>query len=91
VGGNTLVKMKDLKNVFMALGFTNIKTVLASGNVIFSAPGTDLKSSAQKLEEKLESTFGFRITVVARTGGEINSLIKADPFSEQTLCICIPS
>ena len=80
VGGNTLVKMKDLKNVFMALGFTNIKTVLASGNVIFSVPGTDLKSSAQKLEEKLESTFGFRITVVARTGGEINSLIKADPF-----------
>src|SRR5260221_10646488 len=41
VGGNNLIKMSDLKKQFEDLGFTNVQTVIASGNVIFE---TDKKN-----------------------------------------------
>ena len=38
VGGHTIIKMGELRKVFESLGFWNVKTVLASGNVLFEAP-----------------------------------------------------
>jgi len=35
VGGRT-IKMADLKALFESLGFTEVKTLLASGNVLFT-------------------------------------------------------
>lgn len=35
VGGNSLIKMSDLKKIFEDLGFTNVQTYINSGNVIF--------------------------------------------------------
>ncbi len=41
VGGNNLIKMSDLKKKFEDLGFQNVKTVIASGNVIFETDKKD--------------------------------------------------
>src|SRR4029077_19756102 len=38
VGGNRVLKMDDLRKAFESLGFKDVKTVLASGNVMFDAP-----------------------------------------------------
>ncbi|HYQ86023.1 MAG TPA: DUF1697 domain-containing protein, partial [Bacteroidota bacterium] len=38
VGGHKPVRMSDLEKAFGQLGFRNVKTVLASGNVLFEAP-----------------------------------------------------
>jgi uncharacterized protein (DUF1697 family) len=38
VGGNNIIKMADLKACFKEMGFTNVKTYIQSGNVIFSQP-----------------------------------------------------
>jgi len=82
VGGNTLISMEDLKGAFESLGFKNIKTVLASGNVIFEAPKSDLASLTRKIEQKLESQFGSAITVMLRTGEDIQALIDLAPFKK---------
>ena len=82
VGGNTLISMEDLKRAFESLGFKNIKTVLASGNVIFEAPKSDPATLTKKIEQKLETQFGSTITVMLRTGEEIQALIDLNPFKK---------
>lgn len=82
VGGNTLISMADLKRAFESLGFKNVKTVLASGNVVFEAPKSDIASLTRKIEQKLESQFGSAITVMVRTGEDIQALIDLAPFKK---------
>ena len=40
VGGNNIIKMEELKKVFESMGFLNVKTILASGNVLFRVEGS---------------------------------------------------
>jgi len=79
VGGH-LVKMAELKKVLEALGFQNIKTFLASGNVAFEAAETDTKVLTGKIEKELEKKFGFGILIVIRTHKDIEKLVAMDPF-----------
>ncbi len=79
VGGRT-VKMAELKKAFESLGFRNVRTVLASGNVVFDAAGPERKALARKIEEALEKRWGFAIPVVLRAADELRALDAADPF-----------
>lgn len=69
VGGNKMLKMEDLRKTFESLGYTNVRTVLQSGNVIF-----DAKTKPRDLESHL----GVR--VVLRTQAEIRSAIARNPY-----------
>ena len=80
VGGNTVISMEDLKKAFASLGFANIRTILASGNVVFDAVGTDRAVMTAKIEQKLKRKFGFEIAVILRTSEEIQALLAAKPF-----------
>jgi len=80
VGGNTKVPMTDLKKTFELLGFTDVRTVLNSGNVVFTAKEDEISLVAQQIEEKLEKTFGFSIRVMVRIKDEVKSLVDSDPF-----------
>lgn len=80
VGGNPLVSMSNLKQEFEDLGFTNIKTVLNSGNVVFETSPEPIETLVSKIEEGLKQVFGFEIKVLLRTGDEIQNLIKQEPF-----------
>ncbi len=80
VGGVT-VKMDKLKKTFEAIGFTNVKTLLASGNVLFTAPSASESTLAQKIEKKLETAFGREIGVLVRKVEELQRLADADPFA----------
>ncbi len=79
VGGHT-VKMAELKKAFEALGFRNVRTILASGNVVFDAAGPEKKALARKIEEALEKRWGFAIPVVLRAADELRALVAGDPF-----------
>jgi uncharacterized protein (DUF1697 family) len=80
VGGNKKVPMADLKKILELMGYKNVKTLLASGNVLFDALKTDLISLTKKIAAKLETSFGFTIPVLMRTKEEIQKLVKSDPF-----------
>jgi uncharacterized protein (DUF1697 family) len=80
VGGNKPVKMDELKKAFAALGFKNVNTVLASGNVLFEAPGTRADSNTKKIEDKLKTALGHEVGVLLRTIEEIQNLADANPF-----------
>jgi len=80
VGGHKPVKMGELKKIFGSLGFQNVKTILASGNVLFETPDTSTDMLARKIEDKLEQEFGYEIGVLLRTMEEIRKLADANPF-----------
>lgn len=76
--GKRTVKSADLKAAFEDMGFAEVKTLLASGNVLFDArPGKGLKA---KIEAGLKERFGFEIGTVLRSIDELEAMVKADPF-----------
>jgi uncharacterized protein (DUF1697 family) len=78
VGGVT-VKMADLAEVVRGLGYDDVKTVLASGNVLFTT--TDAASTAkQKLEAALRKHFGYEAWVHVLTQAKIGKIVEAFPF-----------
>lgn len=81
VGGHKTVKMEELKKAFETLGFEKVKTLLASGNVLFAAPSASESALVKKIESKLESTFGHEIGVLIRKIEELQRLAEAKPFA----------
>ena len=87
VGGHKPVKMADLRTAFLAMGFGNVRTVLASGNVLIdSLPGLGLSESVLDLtahiEQCLRKTFGYPIAVTLRTPADLQRLVRSDPFED---------
>ena len=72
VGGNKMVKMEELRKKFESLGYTNVRTLLQSGNVIF-----DAKSKPKDLASHLG------VPVVLRTQAELRKVIEANPFPDE--------
>ncbi len=85
VGGHTMIKMKKLRQALELLRFSNVKTMLASGNVLFETPIKNQATLAKKIEERLKETFGFEIIVILRTGAQIQTLVKSAPFKMVTV------
>ena len=78
VGGVT-IKMVDLAEVVRGLGYTNVKTVLASGNVLFTT--LDATSVAKRtLEAALRDRFGYEAWVHVLTVDAIREIIAAYPY-----------
>jgi uncharacterized protein (DUF1697 family) len=80
VGGHKPVKMAELAATFAELGLKNVRTVLASGNVLFDAPPSGRKRLAARITAGLRQAFGFDVTVVLRTCEEIGRLLDSNPF-----------
>ena len=61
------------------MGFENVETVLASGNVVFEAPGKNPNIDL-KVGRGLEKAFGFPVKVVLRTVRELRTIVDSEPF-----------
>lgn len=80
VGGNTMIKMTELKALFEALGFKNVVTYINSGNLAFDARKTAEKMLATKIEKAVEKGFGKEIPVMVREQPVITQILKDNPF-----------
>ena len=75
--GKRQVKSADLLTAFTAMGFANVKPLLASGNVLFDTDNVD----ARAIEAALEKQFGFDIGTVLRSQEQLRALVALDPFA----------
>ena len=82
VGGKKPIKMKELSAVMSNAGFHNVRTFIASGNVIFEASAKDPKRIAKVMERHLLEAFGSEIVVIVRTIDELKAIIKRNPFKK---------
>lgn len=81
VGGTGKLPMAELRAMCEAAGFAEVRTYIASGNVVFRAPGTENKVKAA-LEAVLARYFGKPVGVLVRTHAELVAVIVANPFPE---------
>jgi uncharacterized protein (DUF1697 family) len=84
VGGH-IVKMDHLRRLFEALGFSNVETFIASGNVIFDSSSKNGKTLENKIESSLEEAFGYRVDAFVRTIPELAMIAQHKPFPEPEL------
>jgi len=80
INGGLTLKMADLCKLFKRLGFANIKTVLATGNVIFEASQSNRMDIASQIERLITSTYGYETVAILYTRDELSDLVEANPF-----------
>jgi uncharacterized protein (DUF1697 family) len=81
VGGTGKLPMTELKAMCEQAGFVEVKTYIASGNVVFQSK----KSEAQVkklLEASLAAYAGKPVGVMVRTAAEMAAVLAANPFPE---------
>jgi uncharacterized protein (DUF1697 family) len=80
VGGRKMIKMAELARLLSAAGFKNVRTFIASGNVIFDAPQKESKMLAGKIEKTLLKGLGYEVSVVVMTIDKLKAITKRNPF-----------
>lgn len=81
VGGNTTIKMDELRDLYASQGLSNVQTVLQSGNVVFQSPLTDSLALSHSLEAGISQRFGLHTRVFLRTLDEFKAMLGRNPFS----------
>jgi uncharacterized protein (DUF1697 family) len=81
VGGTGKLPMAHLKDLCERLGFTNVETYIASGNVVLDSDGSERDVKAT-LEAALEEYAGKPVGVIVRTGPEMAGVLEGNPFAE---------
>ncbi len=81
VGGNNKVPMAELRALMADLGVPGARTLLQSGNLVFTAPGTAAEWGA-RLEAEIAARIGPRIDVMLRDAAEWTALMAANPFPD---------
>jgi len=76
--GKRTVRSADLVAAFGEMGFSNAKTLIASGNVLFDADTE--KNLDERLEAGLKKAFGFEIGVVLRNMAALEEMVAREPF-----------
>jgi uncharacterized protein (DUF1697 family) len=71
---------QKLKAFFEGLGFRKVRTVIASGNVVFESPSRNVAALEAKIEKALPKKLGFSSTAIVRSKAELEKLIKKNPF-----------
>ena len=85
VGGKNLIKMSDLAACFQEMGFSDVRTYIQSGNVLFATAHGDLPGLTEQLELErrieagLSQTFAYQASVVLRSAGEMQAIVAGAP------------
>jgi uncharacterized protein (DUF1697 family) len=75
------VKMPELKKCFESLGFSDVRTVLASGNVVFSAHATAEATLEKKAEAAMKKRLGRTFLTIVRSVDTLREILEADPYA----------
>jgi len=79
VGGHT-VKMEHLRVLFAELGFLEVATFIASGNVIFEAPAENARAREERIEAHLGQALGYDVATFVRSLSELAAVLDYRPF-----------
>lgn len=81
VGGHNLIKMDALRALYGSLKLRDAQTYVQSGNVVFRTDERDLLVLRERIQNKIERSFGFRPELMLRTIAEMRHAIAKNPFA----------
>jgi uncharacterized protein (DUF1697 family) len=73
-------KMPELKRCFEAAGFADVKTVLSSGNVVFSARAASERSLERRAEAAMNQALGREFLTIVRARDSLRAILASDPY-----------
>jgi len=83
VGKAKRIAMGDLRTMFEALGFANVRTLLNSGNVVFEAGRSSTGANAKRIADALVETTGVSANTLVLTAAELDAAAAGNPFLER--------
>jgi uncharacterized protein (DUF1697 family) len=82
VGGKNIIKMETLRKIFINCGFSDVKTYIQTGNVLFRYKKTRLALLSKKIEANVKEVMGNEVPVILRTREQLEEMVKIDPFKK---------
>jgi uncharacterized protein (DUF1697 family) len=79
VGGHT-VRMSELCAMFERAKLSNVRSVIASGNVLFDTRAAATASIEKRIESTLRSALGYDVDTFVRTPEELEAIVAHEPF-----------
>jgi uncharacterized protein (DUF1697 family) len=83
--GGRVVKMDVLRTLFESLGYSNVETFIASGNVIFETPSRSPRSLEKAIEKRLHEKLGYEVHTFVRTCEEVAAIVAYEAFSRKAV------
>lgn len=84
--GGRRIKNEELRRHFEEMGFEEVATFRASGNVVFSNPGREAEAKlAQRVEAELDARLGYDVPVFLRTIEEVAAIAAHEPFDPKAV------
>src|SRR5262245_12943081 len=80
VGTAKRVAMADLRKLVAKLGFTDVRTLLNSGNVVFTSSKADSGKAAARIEKALEEKTGVSARVLVVAAADVAAAVKENPL-----------
>ena len=81
VAGTGKLPMTELKRIGEECGFTDVRTFIASGNLLFNSDLAEADVQT-RIEAKLEDYFGKPVAVFVRSAAELAEIAAANPFTD---------
>jgi len=81
IGSAKRIAMADLKTLVEELGFLEVRTLLNSGNVVFTLPTGSRGDPAARIEKRLTSRYGIRCRVTVLSAGQVASVVRDNPLA----------
>ncbi|HEX8272791.1 MAG TPA: DUF1697 domain-containing protein [Longimicrobiaceae bacterium] len=82
VGRAKRVAMADLRALVEELGYGGVRTLLNSGNVVYSAPGAAPDEAAARIEEAIAARLGITSRVIVLTAAEVAAAVAGNPLGD---------
>ncbi len=82
LAGHKMVAMADLRAMLEGLGFTDVRSLLQSGNLVFQGRAQASASLERKLEQEAQRRLDLATDVHVRTAAQWQSIIKRNPFPD---------
>jgi len=79
VGGKNVIKMEQLKQVFDDMGFSDVRTYIQSGNVIFQTSESDKLKLTDRIETQLQNNFSAEIKTLVLTADDLTETVENAP------------
>ena len=80
VGGQNRLPMGNLRELCQAIGLLAEQTYLQSGNIVFQAEEQTLIVIANRIEESIQQSFGFKVTVFVSRVEYFQRILSLNPF-----------
>ena len=80
VSGKNIIKMTELKQLFLNEGFKNVTTYIQSGNVVFNTTENSKIKLEQLISIAIKNQFGYNINLLILTNKELETVFNNNPF-----------